>query len=220
MIKIKAFTLAEVLITLGVVGVVSAITIPTVVNKYQERVTVSKVKKIYSTINQAFMLSVKDNGYANEWNVNDSSYSVRAIQFTEYLKPYLKILRDCGTSSGCLGYTQSVSRLNGQQHDYNYDTNNSYYKLILNDGSYIWIVVPEALYCQHSGGGLTNICGQIHTDINGGKKPNTIGKDIFMFYVTPYAIKPNTTDDCNTNGIGWGCAGYILQNGNMDYLKK
>ena len=204
---------------MGVVGVVSAITIPTVVNKYQERVTVSKVKKFYSTINQAFMLSVKDNGYANEWNVNGGSYSVRAIQFTEYLKPYLKILRDCGKSSGCLGYTQDVSRLNGQQHQDNYDANPAYYKIILNDGSYIWIVVPGTPYCQISIGDLTNVCGQIYTDINGGKKPNTIGKDIFQFCITPYAIKTNT-EDCNTNEVGWGCSGYILQNGNMDYLKK
>ena len=219
MIKIKGFTLAEVLITLGVVGVVSAITIPTVINKYQERVTISKVKKIYSTINQAFMLSVKDNGYANEWNVNGSSYSARAIQFMEYLKPYLKILRDCGTSSGCLGYTKKINRLNGQQHQYNYDTSSNYYKFILNDGSYIWILPTSSAYCQYSTGGHTNVCSQIYTDINGGKKPNTIGKDIFIFYITPYAIKPNT-DDCNTNEIGWGCSGYILQNGDMDYLKK
>ena len=46
----KAFTLAEVLITLGVIGVVAAMTMPTVIKKYQEQVTVNKVKKIYSTL--------------------------------------------------------------------------------------------------------------------------------------------------------------------------
>ena len=43
----RAFTLAEVLITLGIIGVVAAMTLPTLLNKYQEVVTVNKVKKFY-----------------------------------------------------------------------------------------------------------------------------------------------------------------------------
>ena len=212
------FTLAEVLITLGIIGVVSAMTIPTVINKYQERITVNKVKKVYSILNQAFMLSVKDNGYANEWDVGNGSNATTARQIASYFKPYLKILRDCKTSSGCIGYTENVIRLNGQQHSYNYDTSSIYYKMILNDGSYIWIC-GSATYCKVSIGGYSDVCGQIFTDINGGKKPNTIGKDIFLFYITPYAIKPNIDNDCTKLNKGLGCSGYILQNNNMNYLK-
>lgn len=51
--KKKAFTLAEVLITLGIIGVVAAITMPVLINKYQEIVTVTKVKKFYSLMSQA-----------------------------------------------------------------------------------------------------------------------------------------------------------------------
>ena len=108
-----AFTLSEVLITLAVIGVISAMTIPTVINKYQEQATVSKVKKIYSTMNQAFLLSVKDNGYANEWNVNNGISSTTANQIASYFKPYLKIIKDCGTNSGCLGYKENINLLNG-----------------------------------------------------------------------------------------------------------
>ena len=214
----NGFTLAEVLITLGVIGVVSAMTIPTVIKKYQERVTVNKVKKIYSTMSQAFMLSVKDNGYANEWNVENGSNATTARQIASYFKPYLKIVKDCETNSGCLGYTERVIRLNGQQHGYNYDTSSQHYKMILNDGSYIWIRGSNSTYCK-SAGNMDYLCGAIFFDINGNKQPNTIGKDIFQFAITPYAIKSNVSDDCNTNGIGWGCSGYILQNNNMDYLK-
>ena len=64
----KAFTLAEVLITLGIIGIVAAMTLPTVVNKYQERVTVTKVKKFYSLINQVLLFAIKDNGYVDEWD--------------------------------------------------------------------------------------------------------------------------------------------------------
>ena len=89
----KAFTLSEVLITLGVIGVVAAMTIPAVINKYKEHVTVNKVKKFYSMISQAFLMSVKDNGYANEWSVENEQNSITAKQIAGYFKPYLKIIK-------------------------------------------------------------------------------------------------------------------------------
>lgn len=215
----SAFTLAEVLITLVVVGVISAMTIPTVINKYQEKVTVTKVKKFYSMMNQAFMLSVKDNGYANEWNVGNGATKQTAKQFAGYIKPYLKVIKDCGTNSGCLGYTENVNLLNGQKHTVNYDTRNEYYKLILSDGTYLIIrATGEANYCQGSAGGHSNACGAFFMDTNGGKQPNTIGKDIFGFTITPFAVKPNITDTCSKNNSGLSCSSYILKNGNMDYL--
>ena len=47
-----AFTLAEVLITLSILGVVAAISIPNIIQQYQKRVTITKLKKAYSQINQ------------------------------------------------------------------------------------------------------------------------------------------------------------------------
>ena len=46
--KKHAFTLAEVLITLGVIGVVAAMTLPIVINSYKDQVQLSLFKKIYS----------------------------------------------------------------------------------------------------------------------------------------------------------------------------
>lgn len=56
------FTLAEVLITLGVIGIVTALTLPSVVANYQKQKTVSFVKKFYNEINNAIKLSVAENG--------------------------------------------------------------------------------------------------------------------------------------------------------------
>lgn len=213
------FTLAEVLITLGIIGIVASMTIPSVINKYQERVTVNKVKKFYSTMSQAFLLSVKDNGYANEWNVGNGDTTETANQLTGYIKPYLKVIKDCGTNSGCLGYTENVNFLNGNKHTVNYDTRNEYYKLILSDGTYLIIrATDNADYCQGLEGEYPNACGAIFIDINGGKQPNTFGKDIFLFRITPFAIKADITNSCNINDKGTGCSGYILKNGNMNYL--
>lgn len=58
----KGFTLAEVLITLGIIGVVAAMTTPALMTNYQKRSFVSKLQKAISTINQAYMLSYNDLG--------------------------------------------------------------------------------------------------------------------------------------------------------------
>lgn len=218
--KVMGFTLAEVLITLGVIGVVAAMTLPSVINKYKEQETVNKVKKFYSVMSQAYMLSVKDNGYPNEWNVGNGATKTTAEQVATYLKPYLKIIRDCGTSSGCLNYKEVVKYLNGNLHSANYDTRNEYYKVILSDGSYIWWRGSDNVWCESIKGGNPNTCALIWTDINGGKEPNTLGKDIFYGYITVNGVKPSLIEDCNKNSDGWGCMNYILQNGNMNYLHE
>ena len=59
-----AFTLAEVLITLGIIGIIATMTIPTLVSKFQEKALESQFKKTYSTLNQALQLAIYENGGA------------------------------------------------------------------------------------------------------------------------------------------------------------
>ena len=98
-----AFTLAEVLITLGVIGVVAALTMPALIQNYRNQVVETRLKKFYSSMNQAISMSIKDNGDVETWSYfvsdkkdddgnlvnrtddNDSS-------FNNYLAPYLKIV--------------------------------------------------------------------------------------------------------------------------------
>ncbi len=65
--KQRAFTLAEVLITLGVIGVVAALTIPTLIANHRNKVTETKLKKFYSVMNQAIKLAEVENGDAVNW---------------------------------------------------------------------------------------------------------------------------------------------------------
>ncbi|PWL80398.1 hypothetical protein DBY21_01910 [Candidatus Gastranaerophilales bacterium] len=58
---LTGFTLAEVLITLGIIGIVAAMTLPSVIGKYQKKVTVERLKKVYTSLSQALIYSVKDN---------------------------------------------------------------------------------------------------------------------------------------------------------------
>lgn len=56
------FTLAEVLITLGIIGVVAAMTIPTLISNHQKKQTVVKLQKAISVMNQAYKLSYDEVG--------------------------------------------------------------------------------------------------------------------------------------------------------------
>ena len=85
-----AFTLAEVLITLGVIGVVAAVTMPTVVANYQKQAAAMKAKKFYNMMNNAVNRSIVDNGDVNTWfperknntyNRIDSMYVPRNILY-------------------------------------------------------------------------------------------------------------------------------------------
>jgi len=94
--KRAAFTLAEVLITLAIIGVVAVMTIPTLISDYQKQVTVTKLKVTYSTINQALRLSAIDNGPVSNWDRNileedvDWTYDETLDWFNKYLAPYLR----------------------------------------------------------------------------------------------------------------------------------
>ncbi len=216
----NAFTLAEVLITLGIIGVVAALTLPSVIEKHKEQVTVNKVKKFYSVMSQAILLAIKDNGYLDEWDVPDGQNEDSAKKFMEYLKPYLLISKDCGTSAGCLGYKDKLALPNGGNSYTNYDTNKSYYKVILNDGSYIWLRSAPEKYCKTLDYSINDACGLVFIDINGGKAPNTIAKDVFNFYIVKNGLAHVSSEYLNNVKQNHNAAGsYILLYGNMNYLK-
>lgn len=89
--RLFGFTLAEVLITLGIIGVVAAMTIPTLVNNYLKNQTITKLQKVYTTLYQAIKLSENDNGPTNTWTYG-SIYSGNdtLTMFNTYFAPYMK----------------------------------------------------------------------------------------------------------------------------------
>ena len=87
--KKLAFTLAEVLITLGVIGVVAAITIPTLVQNHRNHIVETKLKQTYSLVNQALTMSEAINGEKENW-VNELN-TKEGIE--KYITPYLKTIK-------------------------------------------------------------------------------------------------------------------------------
>ena len=89
----RGFTLAEVLITLGIIGVVAAMTIPTLMSTFAKQRTETQLKAFYSRINQTIKMSIADNGDPDGW-VEERAYSYdEQVEFLkQYIFPYMKNL--------------------------------------------------------------------------------------------------------------------------------
>ena len=84
----KGFTLAEVLITLGIIGIVAALTIPALVSNYRKRVVVERLKKFYTVMNQAVLQATEEYGDWKQWDVSEENPLIEL-----YLKKYLKLIK-------------------------------------------------------------------------------------------------------------------------------
>ncbi|MBP3925383.1 type II secretion system protein, partial [bacterium] len=85
-----AFTLAEVLITLGIIGIVAAMTLPTLIAKYEKKQTAVRLKQTYAQLQQAIQMSVAENGDIAEWNWPQENW------FDTYIVKYLKLAKNKG----------------------------------------------------------------------------------------------------------------------------
>lgn len=215
-----AFTLAEVLITLGVIGIVAAMTLPAVITKYRKQATVTSLKKFYTVMSQAIEQSALDNGSPEYWSIASvkagetyADYADTEQFFNLYLKKYLKVLTYCGEKSGC--WAEQEAQPNGIKRADGLNSLKGTVKFILNDGYAVTLL----------GSGSKTIL--VYVDLNGKKKPNRRGIDIFEFRIDPnnsakiffHPYKPNgqgTLDLKNiecTPSVGYRCAAKIMSDG-------
>ena len=210
---LKAFTLAEVLITLGIIGVVAAMTMPVLIQKQNEKATVVKLKKEYSVMSNALSRAVMEYGDVANWG--KATYDVDRVN-CDVIAEFLNIAKDCGhETKGCL--PENYTFLDGSSGFREIETHEGYKKLILADGASVSVV----------GYGYpitTNTAGEIWIDVNGLKKPNALGKDMFLFSIkADNTLRPHglneleaTPDRINTNN--YLTAAWVITHGNMDYL--
>ena len=96
-IRRAAFTLAEVLITLGIIGIVAAMTIPTLISSYKKHAAETKLRYFYSMMTNAIKLSEVENGPIEQWtNVLDAEDF-----FNTYLKKYIKTAASNSVTEKC-----------------------------------------------------------------------------------------------------------------------
>ncbi|MBR1753405.1 type II secretion system protein [bacterium] len=122
-----AFTLAEVLITLGIIGIVAALTIPTLMQQQRKIATQTALKKFSSTMQNAIKLSEVENGTVDKWTkISGENGEVATDYFLNYLAPYLKYTQlDSSTNRPTIYFADgSILQLwNGNCMDLIYDTN-------------------------------------------------------------------------------------------------
>jgi type II secretory pathway pseudopilin PulG len=207
-----AFTLSEVLITLGIIGVVAALTLPALMAKYKDMVMINQLKKSYSAFLNALNLAKNEQGGMYLYVFDPSNSSTQTAQ--NILK-YMKVAKDCGTTvRGCLApryyYPQKTNNgAGGLANANNLDQNPTWYNVILADGSSVGITQykgsnacymvfnnpildSDGNYTYDSDGNQqfsqasSYQCGMTFIDINGPSKgPNQLGADAYFIGVYP-----------------------------------
>lgn len=174
--KYSAFTLAEVLITLGIIGVVAAITLPALINKYQTAQYETGVKRTYAIVTNGFRTLIAQEGSElNNIGIFVDDESVYNEKLDEAVRKIFKVIKTCktGDTVNCPGYdVKYIKSPTGKvKHDFDAGT---YFIVYLNDGTILRI---ENYKCETTP--ESSICAWILADINGEKGPNTFGKDVF-----------------------------------------
>lgn len=200
-----AFTLAEVLIVLGIIGIIAEMTIPTLMNDVQNKSNITAWKKAYTVFSQAYLQLRNDGG--PDWN----SHTEMKNSFVTYFKT----LKSCDASgSDCwhnAGVAKSLPLGDGTQYampDISPDPG-----LVTVDGM-------KAVFYRDSA-----TQGWVMIDVNGDKKPNVEGKDIFglrfndtgstdpFTYSEFGTCNPPSAGAAGTGYIGMGCSLYYILNG-------
>jgi prepilin-type N-terminal cleavage/methylation domain-containing protein len=172
-----AFTLAEVLITIGIIGVVAAMTIPTLITNYQRAQNLNRFKKVYSQLSQAIQYASEDYdlyNLGNDWS--------NQTEIMDALKKYLKVSKTYTTHQGyatpmCYndGYIKPYGNGSSQ---YNWQNN----KNDAMSGPFNGTMSMELMDGTCIGFGKWN--RYIYIDINGSNNmPNIAGRDLFFFYI-------------------------------------
>lgn len=238
-----AFTLAEVIIVLGIVGIVAEYTIPTLVKEFQKTSYSTSAKVIYAKFNSVLVKLAADSGCVGDLKCTGLfSGDTNSTNLGNALDDYFKIVKNCGTaaSGGC--FTNVYPNFDKTGTATNYDADTTAYKFTTIDGMYFYIFNNNdscASVSNNRTNHLAQRCGYILVDTNGIKAPNTLGRDVFKFWISngkgPALYPAGGADDksgtgstdvwwkttgCGTasNKSGDACAGRLFENGwIMDY---
>lgn len=218
------FTLAEVLVTLGIIGVVSALTIPTLVKNHQRQVYVTQLQKVVNELSQAADKAITD---SNAVSLDETRYGTnKANGARNFLNDYFKIVKDCGeTATPC--FADSYKNLSGN----NVELTTPIVAVSLASGAsiYIWSAYyyspyQDNIYQYHS-------YYSLQIDVNGAQGPNIAGRDLFAFDLYSDGKVADSYNNSNRDfdyerqkcaeeewSYGAGCLNAIINDGwKMDY---
>lgn len=188
------FTLAEVLVTLGIIGVIAAMTVPTLMKNHQRKVYVTQIQKVYNEVQQAFERAITDK---NAVNIKEAGL-IEGAEGT-FLKTYFNISKDCGKSdTTCFA---SDYRMLNYPNSANYLVSNKY-KVVLTSGVSMALDFGHA-YWTGGGDNENTRVGHFVVDINGLQGPNLVCRDMF---VIDFLVDGTVSSSNN-------CIGRLMKNG-------
>ena len=213
--KKKAFTLAEVLITLTIIGVIAAITIPTLMKKYEEQQILTGVKTAYSILQNAVKMSIAENGPMSEWGLYDAweNYNGHKNLSEKFIVPYLKVASVCKSN-----WTNSNERCFAS-------ANRSKTMWFGSGGTPVGsnsYLGPSLSYMVKLSNGMDIAMGtqgytlnkqyvivfRFVVDINGTKGGSIMGRDVFVFSAIPeQGVVPSLPEGTMNNTCGKGKGG-------------
>ena len=240
----KGFTLAEVLITLVIIGIVATLTIPTLINNYQKHQYVIQLKKNYNILSNGFRMILAKEGVTRVtdttlWSKfgNTSSITYETANNNANKQAFLaelsKTFSIASTSSPEVTYSTWL------RNAYATMTSSLSGGIVLKDGTIIYYTFYKTPKTEYGGDNFTNYVGMLSVDVNGTKKPNVMGRDLFRFWlfsdgvIEPFGANQyqhgtkepspfywQTYGACGMGDTipGYDCAGRIMDKGwKMDY---
>lgn len=211
----KAFTLAEVLVTMGIIGVVAALTVPNLIKNYQTQSLVTSLHKVYNEFSQAFERYLSDQRVETLTESDLGGGNANGIR--TFMTDYFKIVNNC----------------NGK---YNYGSKTCFaesYGYVDSEGSTTIASTCNGTYTLASGAAIcvdafnnSNYVALIEVDVNGAQGPNIFGRDFFQMYVKPdgtlydqkWLDNNQKANFAKNNGSATGAFGQILNdNWQMNY---
>lgn len=191
-----AFTLAEVLVTLGILGVVAAMTMPTLVGNYQKKSYVTQLSKVCNEIQQAALKYKNDK---NAINLREAGLTSQA-EIKNFLHNNFKVVSDCESVVKEPCFSPTYTDLNGGSHNAN-DSWGAASSVTFASGASVIMDYPA--YYTQTVNGVTSHYGHMVIDVNGPKGPNKGGRDIFFaeFYDDGSIDVAGATPECKSQGV-------------------
>lgn len=188
-----AFTLAEVLITLLIIGVVSSLVIPSLINNTQDAELRTSWKKVYGIVDQATRQMMLDNGGTLKGLFTDQNTVIS--QYSNYFI----FSKKCVGTYECWHLNNNWFWNNGSPINQNSNS-----AIILNNGAMVLFSLQDINCGSTLYSGNIQKCLNLIVDINGFKTPNRIDKDLFYIYVMENRILPRCApgDSCSPDNCG------------------
>ena len=213
----RGFSLAETLITLGLIGMLATMTYQVLSTSIKDKTTTARLKKTYSSLQQALLRAVEENGPLESWGISmEPGYGGEKVLLHNIAK-HLNTVKVCENGTGCYP-NRTYKNLDGSSY-VNWNILYDRSAVILADGTMVMFNTSSAKNYSDF--------GQIYVDINGAKPPNQVGLDFFYFYIFKNTLIPSGAparfgtkffvEHCLKDS-GFACAAWVVYNGNLDYL--